>query len=154
MKHKGFTLIELMIVIAIIILLVAVAIPQYARIQDRARIAAVENDLKGIATAIESFYSDWGKYPATGYNILKSELAQSESGATINVTGKTTLTGEPAPISYISVDAFTALENKVGGSSNVTYTLNGNAYTLSATVSVGGGTKTVTCTNGGVIKVN
>ncbi|MEM3423917.1 MAG: prepilin-type N-terminal cleavage/methylation domain-containing protein [Nitrososphaeria archaeon] len=154
---KGFTLIELMIVIAIIILLVAIAIPNYTKMQDRARISAVSSDLKSIATAIEAFYADWGKYPGQGgtasYTNLKAELTGG-TGATINTTGKTTLSGDTAPVVYITTDAFTALENKVGGSSVPSYSLAGNTYTLSVTIPVGGTNKTISVTNGGQIKIN
>ncbi|MEM3423748.1 MAG: prepilin-type N-terminal cleavage/methylation domain-containing protein, partial [Nitrososphaeria archaeon] len=89
---KGFTLIELMIVIAIIIILAAIAIPNYARMQDRAKISAVQSDMKSISTALEAYFTDWGQYPTGDYSNLKAEL--TANGATLNGSGNKTLTGE------------------------------------------------------------
>lgn len=62
-SRKGFTLIELMIVIAIIIILAAIAIPNYLRMTDRARRSRVAGDFTAIATALEAYSVDWGHYP-------------------------------------------------------------------------------------------
>jgi type IV pilus assembly protein PilA len=154
MERKGFTLIELMIVIAIIIILAAIAIPNYLRMTERAKVSAIESDLKAIGTALETFNTDWAQYPGEGWEVCKAELTAGErgSGATINVSG-TTVTGESAPITYITKEAIDAFEKKVGGANNVTYTINNGDYTLTATASIGGKTYTFTMTPGGQITV-
>jgi general secretion pathway protein G len=60
---SGFTLLELIVNIAIIGLLVAIAIPAYTTFRDRARIATVRADLKNIQLAMEALAIDTEKWP-------------------------------------------------------------------------------------------
>ncbi len=60
--QKGFTLIELMIVVAIIAILAAIAIPKFANTKDKAYITAMKSDLRNMVTAEEAFFSDSSKY--------------------------------------------------------------------------------------------
>ena len=123
-QRKGFTLIELMIVIAIIIILAAIAIPNYLRMTDRARRSRVAGDFASIATALEAYSVDWGKYPVavgaqlimkTAINtMIESELGgdvANAGGATVNIATKYTLTGEVGPIDYIKAETLKAMYN-------------------------------------------
>ena len=61
--RMGFTLIELLIVIAIILILIAIALPNFLEAQIRAKYAKVQGELRTLATALESYNVDWGRYP-------------------------------------------------------------------------------------------
>lgn len=61
-NRKGFTLIELMIVVAIIGILAAIAIPQFSSYRTRAFNSAAISDLKNLATAQEAYYVDNATY--------------------------------------------------------------------------------------------
>jgi len=73
---RAFTLIELLIVVAIIAILAMIAIPNFLEAQVRAKVSRVRADLRTVATAIESYTSDWNEPPMNDgfYNVLPLEL--------------------------------------------------------------------------------
>ena len=71
-KNEGFTLIELMIVIAIIGILAAIAIPQFSAYRTRSYNSAAEADLRNAATAQEAYYVDNQTYKTPPTSLIGS----------------------------------------------------------------------------------
>jgi prepilin-type N-terminal cleavage/methylation domain-containing protein len=64
-KQKGFTLIELMIVVAIIGILAAVAIPKFAQMLEKSREGATKGNVGAIKSAVSIYSGDWqGVWPS------------------------------------------------------------------------------------------
>jgi len=74
-KEKGFTLVELMIVIIILAILTGIAVPSYMVLRNRARTAAAQSEMKNIATALEMYWADNEHYPVgTAITAVESVL--------------------------------------------------------------------------------
>lgn len=76
-NNNGFTLIELLVVIAIIGILSAVAVPQYSKIQAKARTGEVKYTFASMHTALAGFQAEYGGYakclPFMGFEPTQSE---------------------------------------------------------------------------------
>jgi len=64
-RRRGFTLVELLTVMAIIATLLTIAVPRYFRSLQRSREAVLKQDLTALRESIDKFYGDTGKYPPT-----------------------------------------------------------------------------------------
>ncbi len=86
-QRKGFTLIELMIVVAIIGILAAIAIPNFLRFQLKAKSSEGKTNLAAIRTAEQSYYSEFGIYvsaavsPAATNMNLKIDFNNVDAGS-------------------------------------------------------------------------
>ncbi|MEI6755678.1 MAG: prepilin-type N-terminal cleavage/methylation domain-containing protein [bacterium] len=63
-KNKGFTIVELLIVIVVIGILATLVITAYSGIQQKARNSKRQTDLSALQTHLEAFYNDNGYYPS------------------------------------------------------------------------------------------
>jgi len=64
-RRRGFTLVELLVVMAVIATLLTIAVPRYFRSLERSREAVLQQDLTTLRESIDKFYGDTGKYPQT-----------------------------------------------------------------------------------------
>jgi len=62
-RAKAFTLIELLIVVAIIAILAAIALPNFLEAQTRSKVSRVHNDLRVVHLAVECYFVDFNNYP-------------------------------------------------------------------------------------------
>ncbi|MBF0274638.1 MAG: prepilin-type N-terminal cleavage/methylation domain-containing protein [Nitrospinae bacterium] len=84
--NKGFTLIELMIVIAIIGILASIVIPQFIEYKRKAYDASVKSDLSALATEMETYYISNSTYPTTVSTLTNFGWSSGVSGGLTNVT--------------------------------------------------------------------
>ena len=76
-KHGGFTLIELIVVMAIVALLVSIAAPRYFRSVDRAKENSLRTSLGVMRDAIDQFEADKGRYPESLDELVSARYLRS-----------------------------------------------------------------------------
>ncbi len=114
---RAFTLIELLIVVAIIAILAAIAVPNFLQAQVRSKVARTETDLRTLATALEAYRIDNNSYyPARFYQNLAERIVP--------------LTTPVAYITSVPVDLFFqySTANFAGAGQNWYAYVSGNIY--------------------------
>lgn len=96
---SGFTLIEMLIVVVVIGILVAIAVPNYQQVKGRARAAAIRSDLRNLATAQEEYLGTFHVYAG---NLSQLAYTSSEGVVVtiIEATGHGWSATTTHPLSY------------------------------------------------------
>lgn len=76
-RAEGFTLIELIVVMAIIALLVTIAAPRYMRSLEKSREAVLKEDLWVMRDALDKYYGDLGKYPGSLEELVEQKYLRA-----------------------------------------------------------------------------
>src|SRR5213595_1976392 len=79
-RKAAFTLMELLLVIVIIVILVGLAFPVFQGVLERAKKVQAKNDLTQIVTAVNAFYTEYGRYPTNSV----ADVTLGSGGTTTN----------------------------------------------------------------------
>lgn len=134
--QKGFTLIELMIVVAIIGILAAVAIPAYQDYIARAQVSEAITLLGGAKTPMSEFYADNGRWPTTLASVVPNTTGSYVQSVTITSGANTTSPSATLQALFKATD----VNSKIA------------AKTVIMTTATGG--NTWTCSSGGTAAID
>lgn len=127
-RNSGFTLVELMVTVAIVALLAAIAIPNLLRVRVNANDSMAQNALKSIGTAMETYASTENRYPP-------------DTSSLIGITPP-----------YLSTDYFTGIH---AGFTFVADSLTDYTYSITAApINTNQGSASFTVTSGGIVLRN
>ncbi len=98
--ERGFTLIELLVVVSLIVLLASIALVQYSNSVQRAREGVLKEDLFRMRDAIDQFYADKNKYPASLDELVSEKYLRAIPVDPITGSADTwqTVMSEPDPM--------------------------------------------------------
>jgi type II secretion system protein G len=114
---KGFTLVELLIVIIIIAVLAAIAIPKFSNSSNRSKDSALRSNLKLVRNAVDLFRADTGAFPST----LNDLTVTTAPGTGLSSTGSSvTITAADWRGPYLAT-----VPKDWNGTSDFTYTTTG-----------------------------
>lgn len=114
-SNHAFTLIELLIVVAIIAILAAIAVPNFLEAQTRSKVSRVKADMRTIATAMEAYAVDYNKYPVPA-NALGEFITDPRGDNTVSPYETKTPIVLTTPIAYLTSrqdDPFVQVRNSV-----------------------------------------
>jgi len=127
-KHRGFTLIELMIAVAIVSILAAVALPSYTAYIQRGRITEAISGMSNMRVKLEQFYQDNRTYlggcpQTTGKYFVIECAATAKDAYTLQARGINDMLGFNYTIDQSSAKVTTALPTGWHGTNNTCWVL-------------------------------
>ena len=106
-SRAGFTLIELLIVVIIIGLLAAIALPKFSTTKEKAYVSTMKADLRNLATAQETYWNDNATY--YGGSVPSSQLVYNPSTSTLITINVATNAGWSATATHVITPVVCAL---------------------------------------------
>ena len=138
-RHSGFTLIEVMIVVAIIAILAAIALPSYRDHVLRGKISVAVSELESMRTEMERYFQDNRTFAAKGAANPPCLTARDIDAFSLSCTGPT-------------VNAYTITATGAGVAIGFSYTINQINERNTTAVPAGSGYVTCNKSNGWIIK--
>ena len=92
---RGFTLIELMVVMTVIALLISIAVPRYFHSVEKAKEASLRNSLSVMRVAIDKFYGDNERYPSSIAELVNKKYIRAVPVDPITESTETWVTQAP-----------------------------------------------------------
>lgn len=123
-RLHGFTLIELLVVISIVLILISIALPNFLEARTRSCVARVQAEHKSLAVAIESYQTQFNRYPDYGN---PSDYAQFAGEAVVFLPVR--LTTPIAFLKTLPIDIFRGQRSGLSGQ-DTTYFYMNNYETL------------------------
>lgn len=94
MQKQGFTLIEILIAIALVAIMMGVAGPAFLKYLERGRVRAAQAQLRSLKTSIEQYYADIGQFPEALNELIKGPSNEELRSRWINAY----LDGKDVPV--------------------------------------------------------
>jgi type IV pilus assembly protein PilA len=130
-KQKGFTLVELIVVIAIIGILAGVLLPKYFGFTDQARKAAAFSDAKNIQSTAEAYYSNYGVWPYVTTNGKTATKGTNNAGTANAATSQLSVNTLVTVSTQIDCPVFQGMIN--AGTTATVFSTDGSFTYISAT---------------------
>lgn len=108
-NEGGFTLIELMVVVLIIAILIAIAIPTFLGARKRAQDRAAQSNIRNVLTAEKTYYTD-----AQAYTASETDIEAIEPAIQIQATDPPTLTGNNVTVVLSSGTVYISAKSASG----------------------------------------
>jgi general secretion pathway protein G len=95
MRRRGFTLVELLVVLSIVALLLTLAVPRYFSSIDKSKEAVLRENLNQMRDAISRYYADKGKYPESLESLAAEKYLRSVPYDPVSESDKTWIIVQP-----------------------------------------------------------